>query len=90
VLKGCDKLKTVRKRLCADRASVRPSDIFPKGTGFHSELAAYKKRHMIWIFSKKNTSKIPVDNTYSLNIPITKIINALTIITIIKTSVLLV
>jgi hypothetical protein len=29
-LKGCNKLKTVRNSLCADRASVRPSDIFSK------------------------------------------------------------
>jgi hypothetical protein len=39
VLKGCDKVKTFQNSLCADRASVRPSDIFSKSTGFHSELA---------------------------------------------------
>jgi hypothetical protein len=41
-------------------------------------------------YFRKNTSKIPVDNGSSLNIPITKIINALANITITKTSVLVV
>jgi hypothetical protein len=47
------------------------------------------KRRMIAYF-RKNMSKMPVDNGSSLNIPITKIINALTNITLIETSVLVV
>jgi hypothetical protein len=39
VLKGFDKDKTLRDSLCADSASGRHSDIFPKTNRFHSELA---------------------------------------------------
>jgi hypothetical protein len=39
-------------------------------------------------YFRENTSKIPVDNRSSLNIPITKIIDVLANITITKTYVL--
>jgi hypothetical protein len=45
---------------------------------------------MIQIFSKKQVSKIPVDNGSSLNKLITKKVIALTNITLIETSVLVV